>query len=92
MFGTFGIVAKINLIKSGRDAKLSQADIVEVNVNLLEAKKNMPSKEYDRVYDLFMELKKDNEKILMDFDQYNKKKDEIIEKFRAVSTVDIWNI
>jgi len=91
LFGTFFIVSKINLIKSGKNAKLSQADIVEVNANLFEAKKSMSSSEFDNVYNIYLQLKKDDNKILMDIDEYNKKKDEIIQKFKAVTSVDVWN-
>ncbi len=57
-------------IEAGGIAKLSVAQIASMNVNMLDAKKNLTNEQFQKVYSVYQACKKDTKKRLYDFDGY----------------------
>lgn len=75
----------IQKLKSGAVVQLSIGQITGLITNMLDARKNLTTEQYYRVYDLFTKLKKCNTKIEMDLDEYYRTCVDIIKKFDKIA-------
>ena len=60
----------IQKMKSGKIAKLSISQIVNMIINLQDAKKNLSKGEYEQICELFTEMRKCTTRMPMNMDLY----------------------
>ncbi len=72
-------------IKKGGLAKLSISQITGLIVNMPDAKKNLPADTFEKVYNLFKELRKCTTPMVVDFNGYIDNAIKIIKRFDAIA-------
>lgn len=85
IFADIKTIKEVNRIKSGGTAKLSLSQITSLITNMPDAKKNLSSEEFNAVYTLFKEFRKNNTKIEMDMNGYLNTAEKIIKRFDVIA-------
>lgn len=75
----------VQLIKYGATVKLSTAQLANILVNLPDAKINLSEKDYDLLVSLYQRMRKDVEKIPMNYEKYLENSLGIIRAFDLVA-------
>lgn len=66
-------IIEINKLRKGKTARLSDADIVSLNINLLDAQKNLMPKKFSEIKNLYNEYRKDKNIIEYDLVLYGQR-------------------
>lgn len=85
MFGQFSKMVKIGMLQKGKTVSLSRSDVLDFTISLLDVKKKLSEEKYKEVYNQYIEITKDNNKIEMNLDTYTAIIDEISNKFIAIA-------
>ena len=88
MSGQFSKMIKLGLLQSGKTVKLSRADILDYVINLYNIKKKVNADEYKKIYELYMEIRNDNEMISMDLEGYKKVVNDMTNSFNAITPIE----
>ena len=88
MSGQFSKMIKLGLLQSGKTVKLSRADILDYVINLFNIKKKVNADEYKKIYELYMEIRNDNEMISMDLEGYKKVVNDMTNSFNAITPIE----
>lgn len=88
MSGQFSKMIKLGLLQSGKTVKLSRADIIDFVINLYNIKKKVNANEYKKIYELYMEIRNDNEMISMDLEVYKKVVNDMKNSFNAITPIE----
>ena len=83
LFSGVSTIRALKKISAGGEAKLSIAQITSLVVNMLDAKNNLSSEEFEEVYYLYNKLKKETEKLPMNQEMYITVAKKIIAGFDA---------
>ena len=70
MFGQLSKMVKLGMLQKGKAVKFSRADLLDYCINLLDAKRKLDKEKYDKVYELYLQISKDNKKIEMNLEEY----------------------
>ncbi len=89
MFGQWGNLAKMGMLQAGKTVSFSRADLLNYTINLLEVKKKVSGDQYNKIYELFVEISKDKAKIEMDLAKYKSTIVEISERFVALAPKEL---
>lgn len=84
-------IKDIQRIKNGEKAKLSNRQIVNVIVNLIDAKKNLQEDDYKKVYEIYNFYNKQKDKMEMDLDILLTRTAFIVSKFDEIAPVELYN-
>ena len=79
------ILKQVDQIEKGKPGELSKKDLVNLLINLSDAEKNLLSKEFIQVYELFEFYQRDTQRISMDFIKYLECSKEIIDEFNLIA-------
>ena len=88
MSGQFSKMIKLGLLQSGKTVKLSRADILDYVINLFNINKKVNADEYKKIYELYMEIRNDNEMISMDLEGYKKVVNDMTNSFNAITPIE----
>ncbi len=92
MFGQWGNMVKIGMLQAGKRVKFSRADLLNYTINLLEIKKRVNTEQYRKIYELFLEISKDKEKIEMDLSKYKSTIEDISKQFISIAPKELSEI
>jgi hypothetical protein len=85
IFSDFKAVRDVQKIKNGKTARLSISQIVNMIINLPDAKRNLPEKDFSTLLSLYQHMQKDVKKTRMDYDKYVEKCLVIINTFDTIA-------
>lgn len=77
-FSDLKAAADVQRIKHGGTAKLSLSQITCLIVNMADARKNLPERQFNEVYKLYRKIRKATTKIQMDMHTYTQTAAKII--------------
>ena len=89
MSSQWGNLIKMGMLQAGKTVKFSRADLLNYTINLLDVKKKVSSDQYNKIYDLFLEISKDKVKVEMDLTKYKATINEITERFVAIAPEEL---
>lgn len=87
----FGSLHRYNKIQKGRTAKMSMSEIVDIIINLMQAKSNLPPALYYEVRQLYNELHEQKDMIEMDIEKFQNMKKELIDKFDEIAPYEFYD-
>lgn len=85
IFSDLRALTDVQRIKSGGTAKLSISQIVNLNINLPDAKEKLSEDEFAQIYALYNKMRKCTTKIPMDADAYFNAAFKIVEEFDKIA-------
>lgn len=92
IFADMKAIADVQKIKRGNGtANLSIAQITGLLINLPDAEKNLPKKEFNQVYDLFKKMRKCKTKMSMDSHGYLDTAIKIIKEFDKIAPYELYS-
>ena len=84
-------IKNIQKIKNGGKANISNKQIVNSIINLIDAKNNLEANDYNKVYNIFQDFNKQKDKILMDLEMLLIRTAFIVSKFDEVAPIELYN-
>lgn len=84
-------IKNIQKIKNGGKANISNKQIVNSIINLIDAKNNLEADDYNKVYNIFQKFNKQKDKILMDIEMLLIRTAFIVSKFDEVAPVELYS-
>lgn len=84
-FSDIKAAADVQRIKHGGTAKLSLSQVTCLIVNMADARKNLPERQFNEVYKLYRKFRKATTKIPMDMYAYTQTAVKIIKMFDAIA-------
>lgn len=85
MSSQWGNLIKMGMLQAGKKVKFSRADLLNYTINLMDVKRKVSQDQYNEIYQLFLEISKDKEKIEMDLAKYKLTINEITERFVSIA-------
>lgn len=84
LFADLKAMRDVQRIKSGGKASLSVSSISNMIINLTDANRNLPKDDYNKVFDIYLKMRKCTTKIDMDINGYYKVAIDILHEFDKV--------
>lgn len=78
-------VKNVEIIRNGGEAELSIAQIVNININLPDAKKKLDEKTFKEIFALFKEFQKCKMKVKYNWETYLKATEKVLMKFDEIA-------
>lgn len=92
MSSQWGNLIKMGMLQAGKTVKFSRADLLNYTINLMDVKRKVSQDQYNKIYQLFIEISKDKVKIEMDLAKYKTAINEITERFVAIAPEELSQI
>lgn len=83
-------ISAVQKIYGGEKAKLSISQITGLLVNLMDAQKNLSALEFEQLYAVFNQLRKDKKKTLMNYSVYLHTAVDIIKQFDLIAPYELY--
>lgn len=85
IFGDIIAISNVQKIKNGKTAKLSMSQITGLITNMTDARNNLNREDFQKVYKLFLELRKCTTKLELNYENYIEVAIDIIKKFDKIA-------
>lgn len=89
MSAQWGNLIKIGMLQAGKTVKFSRADLLNYTINLMDVKRKVSQDQYNKIYELFLEISKDKVKNEMDLVKYKATINEITERFVSIAPEEL---
>lgn len=89
MYSQLSKMMKIWMLQKGKIVKLSKADILDFSINLYYIRKKISPEKYQQILELYKKMSKENNKVKMNLEQYNKIMDDMTKKFTAIAQIPL---
>lgn len=91
MFESLKAVSAVQKLKKGGTADLSKSQITSIIVNLQDASRNLPRSRFSDFNNIFQNLKRDKQKINMDWDKYIETCNQIMDELGKVAPYEFYD-
>jgi len=91
MFDSIKAISDVQKIKNGRKAKLSKSQIVNLIINLQDAKKNLSAEDFKSVFEKFKQYRKETTKTEMGISDYLDTCFDLIDSFETIAPFELYN-
>ena len=85
LFSDILAISNVQKIKNGKTAKLSMSQITGLITNMTDARNNLNIEDFQKVYKLFLELRKCTTKLELNYENYIEVAIDIIKKFDKIA-------
>lgn len=85
LFSDILAISNVQKIKNGKTAKLSMSQITGLITNMTDARNNLNIEDFQKVYKLFLELRKFTTKLELNYENYIEVAIDIIKKFDKIA-------
>lgn len=85
LFSDILAISNVQKIKNGKTAKLSMSQITGLITNMTDARNNLNREDFQKVYKLFLELRKCTTKLELNYENYIEVAIDIIKKFDKIA-------
>ena len=85
LFSDILAISNVQKIKNGKTAKLSMSQITGLITNMTDARNNLNREDFQKVYKLFLELRKWTTKLELNYENYIEIAIDVIKKFDKIA-------